>query len=584
MKCLLAVMLALILLTGCGVDTPEDTAVTTAQTEAAAESVELHALPLEQSGVGLLRMGNNLLLFCEGEQTTLAVVSGSTGEETAQITLDGAIRWDSPAVAAGQWGVSYYDGEARSVVTLDTTLRETSRVPVSVELDGTPALSPDALTLYYCTGSQIRALDLQTGQTRLLKTQDILAQELTGCCFEGQVLTCYVTEADGDAYTAFLSTENGETLGVSETVTQVYTNGQSYLVCRQEGISHQLLFGLDGEAPQRLLANGNAAALLSGGVAVMLEENTQGISLSGYDLYSGKKTALLEMAGADLGGSFAECAGKLWFLSADGSVLYGWDASKSPVESDAVFTGKWYTAEDPDTQGLDACRSQAAALGETYGVDIRIWEEALEPACGYPVTGEYQTDVIQTGLEALEDALSRYPETFFEMAAGDTASGMLHVNLVRALGEGVTGVQFWSEGDAWLTLAIGEDLQRTVYHEVNHLIDTYVISRTVDYDDWESLNPEGFAYTYTEETEQSLKENQYLQGDTRAFIDARSMTYPKEDRAAIMEYAMLPEGAEYFTAEVLQDKLRVMCEAIREAFGWQDVQEQFLWEQYLKAE
>lgn len=59
------------------------------------------------------------------------------------------------------------------------------------------------------------------------------------------------------------------------------------------------------------------------------------------------------------------------------------------------------------------------------------------------------------------------------------------------------------------------------------------------------------------------------------------MTYPKEDRATILEYAMLPDTAGYFTSETMQQKLGTVCEAIREAFGWEDDESIFLWEQYL---
>ena len=37
----------------------------------------------------------------------------------------------------------------------------------------------------------------------------------------------------------------------------------------------------------------------------------------------------------------------------------------------------------------------------------------------------------------------------------------------------------------------------------------------------------------------------------------------------------------YFATETMQIKLQKICDAIREAFEWEDVEETFLWEQYL---
>ena len=61
------------------------------------------------------------------------------------------------------------------------------------------------------------------------------------------------------------------------------------------------------------------------------------------------------------------------------------------------------------------------------------------------------------------------------------------------------------------------------------------------------------------------------------------MSYPKEDRARIMEFAMMPGNEDYFTTEIMQKKLRQLCLGIRQALELEDVAEAFLWEQYLKA-
>ena len=59
------------------------------------------------------------------------------------------------------------------------------------------------------------------------------------------------------------------------------------------------------------------------------------------------------------------------------------------------------------------------------------------------------------------------------------------------------------------------------------------------------------------------------------------MSFPKEDRARVMEYAMMEGNEHYFRSEIMQEKLLVLCKAIREAFGWKKSEEVFRWEQYL---
>ena len=60
-----------------------------------------------------------------------------------------------------------------------------------------------------------------------------------------------------------------------------------------------------------------------------------------------------------------------------------------------------------------------------------------------------------------------------------------------------------------------------------------------------------------------------------------SMSFPKEDRARIMEFAMTEGNAACFQSKTMQAKLKLLCQGIREAFGLRKSPETFLWEQYL---
>ena len=59
------------------------------------------------------------------------------------------------------------------------------------------------------------------------------------------------------------------------------------------------------------------------------------------------------------------------------------------------------------------------------------------------------------------------------------------------------------------------------------------------------------------------------------------MSYPKEDRARLFEYAMTAGHDELFVSPNLQQKLKQLCTGIREGFDLEGSSEVFLWEQYL---
>ena len=65
-------------------------------------------------------------------------------------------------------------------------------------------------------------------------------------------------------------------------------------------------------------------------------------------------------------------------------------------------------------------------------------------------------------------------------------------------------------------------------------------------------------------------------------MDTYSMSFPKEDRARILERAMEQGNEALFASPAMQAKLSCLCQAIREAYGLKKSPETFRWEQYLK--
>ena len=102
-----------------------------------------------------------------------------------------------------------------------------------------------------------------------------------------------------------------------------------------------------------------------------------------------------------------------------------------------------------------------------------------------------------------------------------------------------------------------------------------------NYHNWEDLNPAGFSYNYDYLANPERDDYQLNAGSGRAFIDLYSMSYPREDRARIMEYAMLDDQEYLFQSAPMQAKLRKLCLGIRKAFDLEKEPVVYRWEQYL---
>lgn len=247
-------------------------------------------------------------------------------------------------------------------------------------------------------------------------------------------------------------------------------------------------------------------------------------------------------------------------------------------------------APAPTHSPEDACREAAQALGDAQGIRILVLEEAAQTApWDYSLAASQSASDTLSALTTLEALLSCFPEGFLaqlwegrdsltlclvESIRGSQASGSLpHAQ----------GLQFEADGHAFLILALAPagELRYTLAHELGHLIDSRVVRLSGAYDRWSDLNPRDFSYSL--DVNADLTPNQtYLTGGDRCFVDAYAMTYPAEDRARILEYAMNPGNEGVFAAPGMQRKLQRVCAGIRESFGLTGDRGAFLWEQYLE--
>ena len=615
MKRWLILILALLLLSGCG-SQPEETVPTTdpepTQIQIATEPVgyydpnsalevstngALRVYPLNRTdSYGLVNMDRDLLLLSGTEVTTLTRLTGSGLYVAAAANLDFYIDPESPAFRAGSKGITYYDALHRELVFLDTELKEVSRFTLPEDILGEPALSADRKHLYYLTGQHLRSIDLETGLDKLIRAISSASHSLTAMHCSDTVLECLV---EGQVR-LFISVSTGETLLEYRDELALDTIGDRYFAIHPDGLFTEFLTGSGSAAPSLLLADPvgrSAAPVLNRNGALISRYTDAGLALDFYDLETGRKTSAIELP-VDLdpwsirGDSYENC---VWFMGRNddygSDILCRWDLDLTAVSDDSNTLSPRYTAASPDTAGLAVCQENAGAIGEDHGVEILLWNagSGMQPE-GYTLEAEHHTTVILSNLQTLDDALSGYPDGFLKKAAGNAPNGKIRIYLVRSIAladsrepQEPAGIQFWTEnGDPCVVVPMGDNLARDLYRTLFHVIDSYVMSHCSVYDTWGNLNPAGFSYTYSY-TAQFEDASAFFEGSDPAFIDLFSMTFPREDRARIMEYAMTPGNESYFASETMQQKLQTLCHGIRNGFKLKKATESFLWEQYLQG-
>ena len=205
----------------------------------------------------------------------------------------------------------------------------------------------------------------------------------------------------------------------------------------------------------------------------------------------------------------------------------------------------------------------------------------------YTLTDEYLVPVLRDHLDRLEHQLSLFPDGFFWTLTEDF-SGLtvclarsIHPNDGAAFAQDAGGLQYWIDNHACIALTTADFTEGSFYHELCHVMDTRIFTHSNAYDQWEEINPSGFAYDYDYEANANRNAGEYLRDAERCFIDTYSMSFPREDRARVLEYAMTEGNAHYFQSPTMQKKLLQICLGIREAFGLKKSPDTFLWEQYL---
>lgn len=282
----------------------------------------------------------------------------------------------------------------------------------------------------------------------------------------------------------------------------------------------------------------------------------------------------------ELDGYFFQC-----FNYSGSSRLLFWDISQGTGGNDLTL----HAIPEP-SEAEAQLQQRADDLSEKYGVSILIGEECDLYYYDFEASMVNDWSRVTAALDVLEDALEEYPPGFMEQLRYGSYQS-IEIQLVCdliATGSGRSGDGYAAfVSDEWdhhlMVVDIDDTYVDTYYHEFSHIIDSFLEWDSWEREDalyseegWADLNPGWFdGYSHDYGVMQELE-------DYTSFVDSYSTISPTEDRARVLEYAMSDYGQWTFEdAEVLTAKLDYYADCIRDAFdttGWPN---EVHWEQYL---
>lgn len=588
MKKLIVILMVLLLLCGCAAQHGQDaTPATVEDTQAPTQEIlvslydgnsevekqtsgAVRAYPLGDGiYTDLVTLGDRLLVVSAGGDITL--LQGAEGQIVATEATDLVRTENGLPLRTTHQGAGYYVPESGEIVLLDANLLEIARIPMPEDIQADPVILLLRNEIFYCTEDQIRAMDIQTGISRLVRSHSCASQQLTGGYFNDTVLGCRITDEQGVEKIIYLYTDTGAVVAEDTTLGTLVTEDTRYYAIRNDGDQTQILFGdADGETMCLETEPEGLIPALSLGGAVRCTADETGLTLSFYDFAAGTRSA--EVTLPSLTEPIATVADESGFWFIIDQVLYRWDPALSPTADETAYVSQLYTQQNPDTQGLAQCQSRVEALKTAYGIDLRIWTDAVADTDGHECQTEYRVSSIEKALDGLETRLKQLPEDFL------STTGSIRVSIVRSVNGEQTPAQYW-QGSTCCMLLPSESVEEGFLWGFGCAIDARVLGNSRELDNWDDLNPNSFEYTYDYAANATREDaDDYLDD----FVDQIAMSFPTEDRARVFMAAMLADNAELFTQDTLQDKLLCLCEGIREAYNLEDSTTVFPWEQYLE--
>lgn len=533
----------------------------------------------------------------------LKLISLTTGEVLEHTTYS---KIEFPSVQVCGAYVAIHDWATGKIVLLDKNLQEVSQYQVDCEYNSMYLSSNVEKVYVFLPKGGVQITELASG-----KTEYVLEHAVN--LYISQKCGDYITFSYVDINTQFeeygaLNLENGEITKFPFGGSYYYLNYVNDLWMATRFETREVNYIGNAETVQRFeLPMSASIAMIYSNPGNLLATYYDENGLSRMEIFDVEGTFQSRCENA-LGEAFlqgellwSDIDGGYFFLMTDPNEhdkLLFWDISVNVSGENLPF--QTVTPEMLSESAVSAeLYERAKAIGEKYGIEIRIAEQMEEDYNDYKVEVIFDESEISLALDAIERAFSQYPEGYFtQLLYGSIREIELHLagvltNLEIPEGEvnGFTSfagfVQTRNDKavivvDAWQNGQLEEHL----HHEIFHLTDDKLafdagIRENAVYseDQWAALNPEEFEYSYNLfELPESYFEDDYGEW----FIELYSRTYPREDRATIMEYAMLGMDAMFISAPYRQAKLEYLCECIRDAFDTTGWPEETRWEKTLR--
>lgn len=346
-------------------------------------------------------------------------------------------------------------------------------------------------------------------------------------------------------------------------------------------------------------------------ISFLEENNVSCLTLNMYDLETGLRPYTMDFYYVYGKDSYFSDALSVYLEDTDCVIIYlncdspqwlVWDLTKeSSLSKDGEnYLYAWQDPENPDRETLSSLRKRAKEIGENHGVEIHLGADVSScPRDIYDYKISYNTIRIEKMLNLLEKALAKYPQGMLAQL-DDEYGSILQIYLAGGIValddsglETAIGVQNTIENQTFLVVDINSfgDLENTIYHEIFHAIENHLFyTQTSGFDNvvWDRLNPEGFEYDYDYIVNEDNCNYEYIVGDTEHdiyFVDTYAKSFPNEDRARIMEYAMLNKTdirRHNIDGKGIQKKLMYICELLRESFDTNGWPEKTVWENALQ--
>lgn len=274
-------------------------------------------------------------------------------------------------------------------------------------------------------------------------------------------------------------------------------------------------------------------------------------------------------------------------------MLLFWDLSVSVNGENLQIIPQYENTQPNGSEVSQALYEKANEISSTYGLDIKIAEQTDTDFSDFMAIRELNESYISTALHILENVCASYPKGFMEQLLHGTQKE-IEIHLVGTLTKlpieetntGFTSFDAFVQQQTGKTVLVADItktdiLEQTLYHEITHLIDHKLAFDATLREDalyseeaWQTLNPKGFVYA---ESYHDISMELYDIKYDEYFVDLYSRTFEKEDKARIMEYAMMQhEWA--FSSEHLRAKLEYWSRCIRDAFDTTDWPEETKWE------